>query len=84
MLDWIYVVLAVYFVEGLFACFQCDCCVGAPERGPKCYSTDGSSLLSLSDSSGEHCCFYCDGLEFIVVQVGMHSERLNVILPFLP
>ena len=84
MLDCLYVVLAVYFVEELFVCFQCDRCVDAPERGSNCSSAYGSSLLSLSELSGENCCCSCNGLEVLVVQVGMHSERLGIIFPFSP
>ena len=84
MLNWLDVVLAIYLVEGLFAFLQFDRRVDSPERGLNCSSANGSSLLSLLDSSGEQCCCSCDGLEVLVVQLGMHSERLDVIIPFLP
>ena len=68
----------------MFACFQCYHRVDAPNCGSNCSSTDRSSFISLSDLSGKHCCCSFNGLEVLVVQVEMHSERLDVILPFLP
>ena len=68
----------------MFAYFQRDRHVDIPKSGSNCSSADGSSLLYLSDLSGKHCLCSCNGLEVLVIQVGMHSERLNVILPFLP